>query len=161
MIQRGFIQTFEDNVTCRFRFEDIKVDVMATRTIDWSPGNRWFDLGFKSAFSLSLDEISIRLLPLPYYLASKLDAFFDRGIHDIWASHDFEDVVYLFNHVSDIADQVLGSEEAVKTYLKECATTILESPQLQEAIVGNLLHDAQEDRFQWILSRLSAIAQHP
>ena len=33
---KGFIQTAEDDVRCRFRYEDIKVDVMATEEIDWA-----------------------------------------------------------------------------------------------------------------------------
>ena len=37
----------------------------------------------------------IRLLPLPYFLAAKFDAFFDRGIEDVYASKDLEDLVYL------------------------------------------------------------------
>lgn len=30
LTQKGFYQTAEDDVNCRFRYEDIKVDVMAT-----------------------------------------------------------------------------------------------------------------------------------
>ena len=39
LIQKGFYQTSEDDVICRFRFEDIKVDVMATRAVGWAPAN--------------------------------------------------------------------------------------------------------------------------
>jgi len=46
LIQRGFYQTAEDNVICRFRYEDVKVDVMSTREIGWAPANAWFEAGF-------------------------------------------------------------------------------------------------------------------
>jgi hypothetical protein len=158
LIRRGFIQTANDSVICRFRYEDVLVDVMATVPIGWAPGNRWFEQGFGLAFKYSLDELEIRLLPLAYFLATKFDAFFDRGIRDVWVSHDFEDIVYLLNHVSDIAKQVVNSEKTVKDYLRNCSIRILESSQLQEAIVGNLFHEAQDKRFQLILSRLKTIA---
>jgi predicted nucleotidyltransferase len=158
LIRCGFIQSADDSVICRFRYEDVWVDVMATEPIGWAPGNRWFKQGFGLAFHYSLDNLEIRLLPLSYFLAAKFDAFFDRGIKDIWASHDYEDIVYLFNHVSDVSEQVLHSKAEVKSYLKDCAAKIIESNQLKEAIVGNLFYEAQEERFQLVLSRLKTIA---
>lgn len=158
LIHCGFAQTADDSVICRFRYEDVLVDVMATESIGWAPGNRWFKQGFGLAFKYSLDDLEIRLLPLAYFLATKFDAFFDRGIHDLWASHDFEDIVYLLNHVSDIAEQVVNSEKTVKDYLVDCSKRILESPQLQEAIAGNLFYEGRDERLQLIQSRLKTIA---
>lgn len=158
LIHCGFTQTANDPVICRFRYEDVSVDVMATEPIGWAPGNRWFKQGFGLALNYSLDDLEIRLLPLAYFLATKFDAFFDRGIHDIWASHDYEDIVYLFNHVSDITDQVLNSEVMVKSFLVSSAAKILEDNTLIEAIVGNLFYEAREERFQWVLSKLKTIA---
>lgn len=158
LVASGFIQTSEDSVVCRFRFDDILVDVMATVPIGWAPGNRWFEQGFDMAFSYSLDDLTINLLPLPYFLATKFDAFFDRGIKDLYASHDYEDIVYLFNHSSDITEQVLNSEISVKTYLIECASKIIDSPSLQGAIVANLYHEAQDQRFELIMNKLTKLA---
>lgn len=78
LVSRGFTQSSEDSVVCRFRYEDVLVDVMATKAIGWAPGNRWFELGFHKAFGYDLEGLPIRLLPLPYFLATKFDAFFDR-----------------------------------------------------------------------------------
>ncbi len=158
LVARGFVQTAEESVVCRFRYEDVLVDVMATEPVGWAPGNRWFKKGFDLAYVYQLDELSIRLLPLPYFLATKFDAFFDRGIKDLYASHDFEDIVYLLNHTSDITEQIVNSDILVKNYLMECASKIIESSQLQEAIIGNLFHEAQDQRFKMIMSKLSKVA---
>lgn len=158
LVSRGFIQSADDSVICRFRYEDVLVDVMATEPIGWAPGNRWFKEGFRQAYSYPMDELKIRLLPHPYFLATKFDAFFDRGIKDLYASHDFEDIVYLFNHTSDITDQIATSSTTVKKYLIECASKITASSQLQQAIIGNLFYEAQDQRFQLIMSRFEAIA---
>lgn len=154
LIKRGFIQSANDSVVCRFRYEDVLVDVMATIPVGWAPGNRWFELGFDQAFSYVLEGLLIRILPLPYFLATKFDAFRDRGMKDLYASHDFEDIVYLLNHTSDIREKILNSDETVRNYLKESFLLILESKLLQEAIIGNLYHEQQDERFGMIMTTL-------
>ena len=44
---KGFIQSAEDKVMCRFRYEDIIVDVLSTKEIGWAPANPWFAPGFQ------------------------------------------------------------------------------------------------------------------
>ncbi len=156
-IKRGFIQSSEDTVLCRFRYEDVLIDVMATEAIGWAPGNRWFKQGFDHTFIYRLDEINIKLLPLTYFLGTKFDAFFDRGFKDPWASHDFEDIVYLLNYSSDIIEQVVHSDVEIKKYIKECALIILGNSQLQQVIIGNLYEEARDKRFDQIMSKLNEI----
>ena len=57
LIEKGFFQSHEDDVICRFHYSDIKVDVMATKTIGWAPGNPWFQAGFNKSQSINLDGI--------------------------------------------------------------------------------------------------------
>ena len=158
LIKLGFFQTVEDSVLCRFRYDDIIVDVMATEPIGWAPGNRWFKKGFSKAFPYTLENLEIKILPLPYFISTKFDAFFDRGIDDIWASHDFEDIVYLLNHVSDINQQILNSELEVKTYLIFCAKKIINDKTLKQAIIGHLFYEDQDERFEMIMAKLKKIA---
>lgn len=40
LLEKGFYQSPEDDVICRFRYEDIKVDVMGTEPVGWAPANR-------------------------------------------------------------------------------------------------------------------------
>jgi len=39
LTRKGFIQTAEDNIICRFRYDDVTVDVMNTKAIGWAPAN--------------------------------------------------------------------------------------------------------------------------
>lgn len=96
--QKGFYQSHEDKVVCRFRFEDIKVDVMSTKEVGWAPANQWFESGFKDLIEVEIDDITVRCLSLPYFLATKFTAFENRGGEDPRTSHDFEDIVYILNH---------------------------------------------------------------
>jgi hypothetical protein len=152
--QKGFMQSSEDTVMCRFRYDDIKVDVMSTTEIGWAPANRWFEPGFNQSIEYQLDEFKIRLLPLPYFLATKFDAFKHRGSIDPRTSHDFEDIVYLLNHTSDIADQISSSDKDVRNFIVSSFQMILDSPSIQEAILGNLFYEEQEVRFDLIIRKL-------
>ena len=49
LIEKGFIQTHEDDIICRFRYEELLVDVMSTKSIGWAPSNKWFMPGFQKA----------------------------------------------------------------------------------------------------------------
>ena len=158
LLEKGFKQSHEDDVICRFRYEDIKVDVMATKSIGWAPGNIWFARGFKHGKIVDIDDVTIKILPLPYFLATKFSAFYDRGGRDPRASHDFEDIVYLLNHTSTIKEQILTSEKDVQLYLKDGFLQILNDKTLQEAIIGNLFYEDQIKRFDKIITLLKDIS---
>lgn len=157
LVQKGFYQSAEDNVLCRFRYEDIKVDVMGTEPMGWAPANRWFAPGFKHRVPIHLDDMTIHILPLPYYMASKLEAFYDRGILDPRTSHDFEDIVYLFNYTSDLRVQIQTADDELKQYLIDRFADIIADPVKQEAILGCLYHENQSVRFSKIIRLLNEI----
>lgn len=157
LIQKGFYQSAEDDVVCRFRYEDIKVDVMSTTEIGWAPANRWFAPGFQHRVPVQLDEISIHILPISYFLAAKMDAFYDRGKRDPRTSHDFEDIVYVLNYTSDLKPQIQGSDSKVREYLIEKFKDILTDRTKQEAVLGYLYYENQSARFARIMTLLNEI----
>jgi predicted nucleotidyltransferase len=157
LIMKGFYQSAEDSVICRFRYEDIKVDVMSTKEIGWAPANPWFAPGFKNLIRFKIDEIEIRCLSIAYYLATKFTAFYDRGSKDPRFSHDFEDIVYLLNYTNNLVDEVLHSDAIVQDYLKGCFRDILEDRSKQEAILCNLYYDNQDKRYKKIIDKLNLI----
>lgn len=154
LIARGFYQSSEDNVICRFRYTDIQLDVMATREIGWAPANVWFERGFPLVHEKKVDNQVIKILPLPYYFATKFSAFHDRGYKDPRTSQDFEDIVYLLNHTSDIKEQLTDIAPDLKQYLKIEFQNILDNPILQEAIIANLFYEDQMSRFNKIMELL-------
>jgi Gpi18-like mannosyltransferase len=156
-MSKGFTQSMNYTVICRFRYEDIKVDVMSTKEIGWAPSNRWFAHGYENAFDYSLKEETIRLMPLPYFLGTKLEAFFDRGVKDLYASHDFEDIVYLFNYCSTIADQILSTEKNLKKYLVSCLLSMRDDPNIMAAMPGHLYFEETTARMEIIMERINKI----
>jgi len=157
LIEKGFTQNAEDTVNCRFRYEDLKVDVMSTQSVGWAPSNPWFAKGFKKAITKTLDEVTIKALPLSYFLATKMEAFFDRGTKDVYASHDLEDIVYLFNYTTDIDEQILATEKEVKDFLMEKLKIFKNDDTILTAIRGSLYYDQADERMEIIQKRIQNI----
>jgi len=157
LVQRGFSQSHEDTAVCRFRYDDIKVDVMATKAIGWAPGDPWFAAGFEHSQSIDIDGVTIKILSLPYFLATKFSAFYDRGGNDPRISNDFEDIVYLLNHTSNIKAQIVQSEKDVQRFLKEGFLKIIANNSLQEAILVHLFYQDQDVHFEKIMNQLKEI----
>jgi len=55
LTSKGFLQSAELDVICRFKFEDILVDVMNTNPISWAPANYWFKKGFENMQEIQID----------------------------------------------------------------------------------------------------------
>lgn len=158
LVQKGFIQSHEDNVICRFRFDDLLIDVMSTQAVGWAPSNRWFMPGFEKAYSLDLDGTIIRLMPLPYFLASKMEAFFDRGVHDLYASHDYEDILYIFNYSTGVVQEVQQTGGEVGHYLKECVVGMMNDERIRSAMPAHLFYETADERLAIIMEKMKAIA---
>lgn len=86
---------------CRWKFCGIKVDVMPTEGAVLGFNNRWYPDGMAEAEEIDLpDGERVSTFSVPYLLASKLDAFRDRGKGDYMASKDMEDIVALARRLS-------------------------------------------------------------
>ncbi|MBO0592918.1 nucleotidyl transferase AbiEii/AbiGii toxin family protein [Cellulophaga sp. E16_2] len=154
---KGFYQSSQEEVICRFLYDDLKIDVMSTQSVGWAPSNIWFEKGFNQAISIALGEISIKVLPLPYFLATKMEAFYDRGIKDVYGSHDLEDLVYLFNYTSNIDSQILASNNELKQYLAKKITDFTENRTIMSAMRGSLFYEHADERMEIIKKRFQNI----
>lgn len=98
LAQKGIFPDPESKINCRFKYEDVLIDVMSTKEVGWAPSDPWFEPGFKNLVTFKLDEeITIRIFPVAYFLATKFSAFHDRG-KDPRTSKDFEDIVYVLDN---------------------------------------------------------------
>lgn len=157
LIRKGFKQSPEDDIICRFRYEDIKVDVMSTKAVGWAPANPWFASGFAQKEIIEIEDQKIQILPLPYFLASKFSAFNDRGAIDPRTSHDLEDIVYVLDNRMDIVEKLAKVPDDVRSYLADQLQRILDDRVMQEAILGNLFYETREERYQRIIKCIKQI----
>lgn len=160
LLEKGFKQSSEEKSICRFLYQGIKLDVMSTEAVGWAPSNSWFGPGFKHLERHKIGAITVNLLPLSYYLATKFAAFHDRGGADPRFSKDFEDITYLLDNGTDLAESVARAPEDVKKYLHDEFKIILSDKFLQEALLANMSHLMQIERYNRLESILRDIVKY-
>ncbi len=156
LAERGIHFAKDEKVMCRFKYQNILLDVMVTKEVGWAPANPWFKDGFDHTEVCQLDNVKIKIMPLAYYLASKFVAFKDRGT-DPRTSHDFEDIVYVLDNRTTLVKDILESKEDVRAFLIAELTAVLNDDSFQEAVKAHLEPAIQAQRYKIIYQKLIEI----
>ena len=93
--------TREEAPVCRWLYNGISVDIMSPDEKVMGFSNKWYREGLKESILLQKPFPEARVLSLPYFIASKLEAFEGRGKKDYQASHDLEDIISILETYSD------------------------------------------------------------
>ena len=84
----------EDLLACRWRYGDLKIDVLAVDEQVLGYTNRWYASALESAVPFILPSgTTIRVISAPHFLGTKMEAFRSRGKDDFASSHDLEDFI--------------------------------------------------------------------
>ena len=115
----GFSQKMQqDDPICRWYINDVMVDVMPTDEYILGFSNRWYLPAIRNSVTIELErKLEIQIATAPYFLGTKLDAFFGRGREDYLASHDMEDIIYLINGRVEILEDIKNSEPDLKDFI--------------------------------------------
>ncbi len=147
---------------CRWKFQKATVDVMPTQGSLLGLNTRWFSEAVAAAQwrTLSLDDNSrIKVVTPEYFIATKLEAFKDRGMGDYYASYDLEDIITVVDGVQNIADRIGKLPEDIRTYIRKEIGRYLADRLFVEALPGHLPVDAaSQKRFTMLITRLGEIA---
>jgi len=155
--KRGFQPAPDEKVICRFHFEDILVDVMSTHAVGCAPSGMWFKPGFSHLLKIEPDKgLTIQLLSLPYFLATKFEAFKDRGKGESRTSRDFEDIIYVLDNRINLVDEIIHSPVDVRTFLTSEFEKLLQ-PASEEGILCHLNPITQVQRFELLKDKLKQI----
>lgn len=154
--QKGFTNDIESGVICRYKVRGITVDVMPTSDNILGFANKWYPEAFAGSQPFQLDEdYAIRIFSAPYFLATKLEAYKDRGENDGRMSTDFEDIIFLLNNRSLIWEEMGAAPDNLRIYLKTELSALQESPYIQEWISAHLDY-SEQSRLTFILGGLAA-----
>ena len=97
--------------------------------------NYWYEEGFKNAINYKInEEITIKILSAPYFIATKLEAFKGRGNSDGRTSHDFEDIIFVLENRKSIWDELNHADHKLKEYLTLEFRTLFKNKNLFEWI---------------------------
>lgn len=160
LLALGFIQSTE--VLCRFTIDNIVVDCMPTDPSILGFSNLWYSDAIKYANHLKLDnDMTIKVISAPCFIATKLEAFLNRGKNDFLASHDLEDIICVIDGANEIVKNISDIDlPRLKKYIIEKFTYFMNQSEFRESIVGHLASyssDLQYARRDIVLDRIKGI----
>ena len=154
----GFYPDPQGQSICSYKYQDIAIDIMPADDSSIGVSNIWYKPGFKYLQKKALEDgTSINILPTPYFLATKLEAFKDRGKNDFYGSHDFEDIIYLIDNRTTIVEEILNADEEIRQYIKEELTLIKNHKQADEIIAMHIHPLIREERFKILMEKIEMI----
>ncbi len=159
--ERGFVHDMSaDAPICRWRFEGIAVDMMPSEKSVLGFANRWYPLAISSAQWVNLeDDLAIRLIAAPVFIATKFEAFHDRGKGDFLMSHDLEDIITVVDGRVSLIEEVKQSPDDLRDALAFNFKKLLAEDAFLDALTGHLPGDtASQARLAGLLKKLRDLA---
>ncbi|WNM19487.1 nucleotidyl transferase AbiEii/AbiGii toxin family protein [Flavobacterium capsici] len=148
----------EGHAICSYKYKGIAIDIMPAEDSSIGVSNKWYKPGFKYLQQTQLEDgTAINMLPSPYFLATKLEAFKDRGQNDFYGSHDYEDIIYLLDNRTTIVEEILAADEDVRQYIKDELTAIKNHPQADEILAMHIHPLIREERFKMLMVKIERI----
>ncbi len=144
---------------CRWNYKGIAIDIMPTHEEVLGFSNSWYIQGIKHKVSFELPDGTIIFIFTPdLYLASKIEAFKQRGGKDLRQSHDFEDIIFLLENNIEITAHILASGSQVKMYLAQEFKHLLSRKDLEEGVESALPYGSDSDGVEKILELMETVA---
>jgi predicted nucleotidyltransferase len=159
--ERGFVHDMSaDAPICRWRYQGIAVDLMPSETSVLGFANRWYPLAINSAQRVTLEEdIVIRLIAAPVFIATKFEAFQDRGNGDFLMSHDLEDIITVVDGRVSLIEEVGQAPGDLREALAFNFRKLLAADDFLDALPGHLPGDvASQARLAGLLKKLRDLA---
>lgn len=136
----GFRHATEKNAPiCRWSYKGLAADIMPTEGTVLNFKNSWYPDGYEHAITVALPgREQVRIFSLPYFLASKIEAFADRGHGDFLTSQDMEDIITVLDGSETIAEEITTAPAKVKKFLSGKFREFLRDERFIESLEGNL-----------------------
>jgi len=158
LMGRGFKQTVADNTPpFRWYWNRMQLDLVPLDEKVLGFANRWYRVGYEAALAVELaGGLRLRHLSAPLFLATKFEAFKDRGNNDVYLSHDLEDIMTVMEGRSTIAQELATADDAVRQHVGQSVAVLLDMPTFRNALPGLL---SNPEREQTVKTRMMQIAQ--
>lgn len=161
LTQCGFTQSSEADHICRWVRGEFKLDVMPSSSgVFGHSTNRWYPQAVATANEMTLGNgLTVRVVSPPLFLATKLEAFYDRGKGDYGRSHDMEDIINVVDGRPELGDEVNAAHENVRSYLREEFDDLLANEDFVDTVPMHVRGDAaSQARVPIILERIRRLA---
>lgn len=153
----GFARDANSEVICRWRHtaSGVLFDLMPIDPAILGFSNRWYVEAARTATRVRLnDRVEIRRISAPAFIATKLEAFLDRGCGDFLSSHDLEDVLAVMDGRPSIDDELLTATPDLQQFVRETIAALLSDARFENYLPGLL---ADDSRATIVLERLKGL----
>ena len=157
----GFAEdTSEGAPLCRWVQERTILDVMPLDEKILGFSNRWYPAAMESAEGRTLsDNLEVRTVTAPFFIATKLEAFKGRGKKDFFGSRDLEDLVYVVDGRATLVAEVQAETTTLTAYVGAEIRSLLATAKFIDALPVYLRPDAvSQSRIRTILKRFEQLA---
>jgi predicted nucleotidyltransferase len=157
---KGFTQTMEEgDPPYRWRIAGMALDVMPVDEAVLGFTNRWYEATLRTASEVQLSAtLAIRLVSPACFLATKLEAFMDRGQGDYMMSHDLEDVLTVIDGRPEIVDDLAAADALLRSYVAGVISRLLADEGFVNALPGMIIDGGVATRLPVVLDRLGRMA---
>lgn len=154
----GFKQTMEDNTPpFRWRWRSMQLDLVPLDESVMGFANRWYRPGFAAAVTSEPETgLILRHLSAPYFIATKFEAFKDRGENDVYLSHDLEDIITVVDGREELLEEIVQAPVGVRNYVLAQVHSLLTHSEFSNALPGIVLRSIRAPA---VMQRLQTIAR--
>ncbi|MGH8433993.1 MAG: hypothetical protein ACRERX_05840 [Pseudomonas sp.] len=138
---------------CRWVYKSVTLDVMPTVKEILGFANRWYPLAIATAQPVQLASgLQIKLIAAPVFIATKLEAFKDRGKDasgqpDFLSSHDMEDIIAVTDRRPELLAECRLMPAELRAYLAQEFSVLFAHADFESTLAGHLPGDAaSQDR---------------
>lgn len=144
---------------CRWRLDGLEVDLMPSEDSVIGFANRWYPQVIETANNVDLPSgLSIRLITSPLFIATKFEAFYDRGHNDLLGSPDLEDIINVLDGRPELVAEVASSSQDIRQSLAGYFGQLLAMPGFGDALPCLIFPDESlEMRMQVVTERIKQI----
>lgn len=156
---RGFVRDEDSGVICRWKHCDtgVQFDLMPVDPTVLGFANRWYPEAVRTANRVQLREgLVIRLISAPAFIATKLEAFVDRGRRDFLSSHDLEDVLIVFDGRPELVEELSRASRTLHEAVGTEIALLIANPDFLDSLPGLL---ADSTRAQVVEERMRVAAK--
>ena len=148
---------FENRLAFRWWLGDLCIDILSTHDVRFGNDVRWLGSNLEYSYPyIFRDGTRIQLADAPAFIATKLDAFFERGKSDFFESRDLEDILTVIDGRSTLENEFVECDHALREYLRTEFRRFLENRDYLAAVEGQF--PDQPSRAEELMKRSRIIA---
>ncbi len=137
-LRRNGFRNFPEAIH-RFTLGAILVDVLPVQSRDSEMLNRWYPVAYATAEPIAFAVGTNILIPTaPCFLATKFEAFVNRGRGDFLESKDLEDILTIIGGREEIVEEVAHSPSDIRSFLSDTIGRMIKMEAFRECIEGNI-----------------------